>query len=108
MSTNKSATRTLAGQLEDQDRVFMRRIQSWNYNDRNRVERNPKKCVHMAAYRATDKTIPPEVLAARMEACREASRRYREKNAWKLQAQRRQAQGTARAAVAAADPTLDT
>ncbi|KAJ7289818.1 hypothetical protein C8J57DRAFT_1494235 [Mycena rebaudengoi] len=99
----KSATRTPTQELENQERAYMRRIQSWNYNDKNRAERNRKKRIRMAALRATDKIVPPEVLATRLEARREASRCYREKNPWKMQAQRRKARGAARAAAATSE-----
>lgn len=46
---------------------------------RNREERNRKTRERMARLRAQDPTLPPEILAVRLEARREAARKYRER-----------------------------
>lgn len=46
---------------------------------RNRLERNEQTRARMARLCAQDATVSPEVLAARLEAHREAARKYREK-----------------------------
>ncbi|KAJ7432989.1 hypothetical protein B0H11DRAFT_2248631 [Mycena galericulata] len=62
---------------------------------RNREELNDKTRERMRRLRASDTTVPPEVLAARLEARRAAARRYREKNQWKLKMKAREARAAA-------------
>ncbi|KAJ7925372.1 hypothetical protein B0H13DRAFT_1863214 [Mycena leptocephala] len=82
-------------------RRFMGSIYSHRYyrknltQARNREERNRQTCERMARLRAQDAIVPPEVLAARLAARREAACKYREKNRRKIAMKAREARARA-------------
>ncbi|KAJ7739797.1 hypothetical protein DFH07DRAFT_965608 [Mycena maculata] len=69
---------------------FMHSIYCSRYHRKNREEVNAKTRERMVRLRASDETVPPEVLAARLEARRAATKRYRERNQRKLKMKARE------------------
>ncbi|KAJ7502405.1 hypothetical protein B0H11DRAFT_1906988 [Mycena galericulata] len=63
---------------------LMHGIYCHRYYTKNREQVNEKTRERMRRLRASDVTVPPEVLATRLEARRAAARKYRERNQWKL------------------------
>ncbi|KAJ7429400.1 hypothetical protein B0H11DRAFT_2265904 [Mycena galericulata] len=76
--------RTPQQQVEDRDKAFLDAIYSSRYHRKNRDERNKKTRARMAKLRAQEATLPPPALAVRLEARREAARKYRAKNHLKI------------------------
>ncbi|KAJ6479200.1 hypothetical protein C8R47DRAFT_1074642 [Mycena vitilis] len=66
--------------VDEETRRLMGSIYSHRYYRKHREERNQKTRERMARLRAEEGNLPPDVLAIRLEARREAARRYREKN----------------------------
>ncbi|KAJ6509360.1 hypothetical protein C8R47DRAFT_1065614 [Mycena vitilis] len=88
--------RTLSREDAD-NRRYMGSIYSHRYYRKNREQRNEATRARMARLRAQDKTLPPDVLMARLAARREAARTYREKNRRKLRVKAREMRAEARA-----------
>ncbi|KAJ7086808.1 hypothetical protein B0H15DRAFT_950322 [Mycena belliarum] len=63
---------------------MMHAIYCYRYYTKNQDDCKRKTRERMARLRASDETVPPEVLAARLEKRRAAARKYREKNKRKL------------------------
>ncbi|KAJ7826541.1 hypothetical protein B0H13DRAFT_2374339 [Mycena leptocephala] len=80
---------------DEETRRFMGSIYSHRYYRKNRAERNRKTREQMARLRAQDATLPPEMLAARLEARREAARKYRERNRRQIAIKAREARAKA-------------
>ncbi|KAJ7429238.1 hypothetical protein B0H11DRAFT_2266479 [Mycena galericulata] len=74
---------------------LMHGIYCHRYYTKNRKEVNEKTRERMRRLRASDNTIPPEVLLARLEARRASARGYRERNQWKLKMKARAARAVA-------------
>ncbi|KAJ7431295.1 hypothetical protein B0H11DRAFT_1941925 [Mycena galericulata] len=74
---------------------LMHGIYCHRYFTKNREELNKKTCERMRRLRASDVTVPPEVLAARLEARRAAARKYRERNQSKLKVKARESRAAA-------------
>ncbi|KAJ7466740.1 hypothetical protein B0H11DRAFT_2239616 [Mycena galericulata] len=74
---------------------LMHGIYCHRYYEKNREELNKKTRERMRRLRASDVTVPPEVLAARLEARRAAAKRYRERHQHKLKLKAREARAQA-------------
>ncbi|KAJ7431211.1 hypothetical protein B0H11DRAFT_1941979 [Mycena galericulata] len=74
---------------------LMHGIYCHRYYEKNREEVNHKTRERMRRLRASDVTVPPEVLAARLEARRAAARRYRERHQHRLKMKAREARAEA-------------
>ncbi|KAJ7431002.1 hypothetical protein B0H11DRAFT_1942270 [Mycena galericulata] len=73
----------------------MHGIYCHRYYMKNREQVNDKTRERMRRLRASDVTVRPEVLVARLEARRAAAKAYREKNQWKLKMKARAARAAA-------------
>ncbi|KAJ7604802.1 hypothetical protein DFH06DRAFT_1349064 [Mycena polygramma] len=80
---------------DSETRRLMGSIYSHRYYRKNRDERNRQTRERMARLRVKDTTLPPDVLATRVEARREASRKYWEKNRRKIALKAREARAEA-------------
>ncbi|KAJ7429910.1 hypothetical protein B0H11DRAFT_1943991 [Mycena galericulata] len=78
----KTAGCTPQQQADARNRAFMDAIYSSRYHRKNRDERNRKTRERMAALRLREVTLPPQIAAGRLEAKREAARKYRERPKW--------------------------
>ncbi|KAJ7441811.1 hypothetical protein B0H11DRAFT_1932736 [Mycena galericulata] len=74
---------------------LMHGIYCYRYFTKNREELNKKTRERMRWLRASDVTVPPEVLAARLEARQAAARKYRERNQSKLKMKARESRAAA-------------
>ncbi|KAJ7459118.1 hypothetical protein B0H11DRAFT_2242688 [Mycena galericulata] len=81
---------------------LMHGIYCHRYYTKNREEVNHKTKERMARLRASDVTVAPEALAARLEARRAAAKKYRERrqgcgnrNQWKLKLKARESRAAA-------------
>ncbi|KAJ7429585.1 hypothetical protein B0H11DRAFT_1944494 [Mycena galericulata] len=74
---------------------LMHAIYCHRYYMKNREQLNEKTRERMRRLRALDVTVPPEVLATRLEARRATARGYRERNQWKLKMKARVARAAA-------------
>ncbi|KAJ7435841.1 hypothetical protein B0H11DRAFT_2256788 [Mycena galericulata] len=74
---------------------LMHGIYCHRYYTKNREKVNEQTRERMRRLRASDVTVPPEVLAARIEARRAAARKYRERNQWKLKLKARETRAAA-------------
>ncbi|KAJ7720210.1 hypothetical protein DFH07DRAFT_784455 [Mycena maculata] len=86
---------------------FMHSIYCDRYRRKNREELNSKTREQMVRLWALDVTVSPEILAARLEARREAARKYREKNKHKLKMKARETHAAAAEERHAAKERLD-
>ncbi|KAJ7220368.1 hypothetical protein C8J57DRAFT_1254201 [Mycena rebaudengoi] len=75
-----------------EDCAAKRRLQSSQYNEQNREERNRKKRVRMAELRAKQRTLPPLEIARCRAAKQIASQKYRDGHRELLAAKARAAQ----------------
>ncbi|KAJ7494548.1 hypothetical protein B0H11DRAFT_1910563 [Mycena galericulata] len=74
---------------------LMHGIYCHRYYEKNREEINEKTRDRMRRLRASDVTVPPEVLAARLEARRAAAKRYRQRHQHQLKMKAREARAQA-------------
>ncbi|KAJ7462281.1 hypothetical protein B0H11DRAFT_2241421 [Mycena galericulata] len=74
---------------------LMHGIYCHRYFTKNREQVNDKTRERMRRLRASDVTVPPEVLQARLEARRASAKAYREKNQWKLKMKARATRASA-------------